>query len=242
MVLKLMPLLAAGLVLAGCSTSGSLAGANIPTGAEAYRVMSTPTVAQPVYVQSGEYRIAPHDKLNVAVFQEPELSTPADSPLEVDATGNVSLPLVGSLSAAGRTSDEVAAAIATRLRAQYLKNPQVTVSIASTAPRKLTVQGEVSQPGVFDIRGRTSLLQAIALARGETRLAATDEVAVFRTVNGQRMGALFNVDAIRRGAAPDPELQPEDIVIVGHSKSRQMWQDILSVTPLFGVFRAVGTL
>jgi polysaccharide export outer membrane protein len=237
---KTLTVFAASLALAACASGGTLDGANVATGADAYRVLSAPqNVVQPV-PPGVSYRIAAHDALSVAVFQEPELSTPADSPLQVDASGNISLPLIGSLTAAGKTTDEMAALIASQLRGRYLKNPQVTVSVASSAPKKLTVQGEVEQPGVFDIKGRTSLLEAIAMARGETRLAATNQVAVFRNVNGQRMGALFDMNAIRRGAAPDPELLANDVVIVGHSKGRQMWQDVLSVTPLFGVFRVIG--
>lgn len=232
----------AGLALSACGTGGTLQGANVATGSAAYQVLSTPQTQPVATVATGQYRIAPFDALSVAVFQEPELSTPADTPLLVDSNGNISLPLIGSLPAAGRTSEQLAGVIATQLRGRYLKNPLVTVSVASSAPQKLTVQGEVTQPGMFDVKGKTSLLEAIALARGETRLASTNEVAVFRNINGQRMGALFNVDAIRRGAAPDPELQPNDIVIVGHSKGRQMWQDILSVSPLFGIFRTVSVL
>jgi polysaccharide export outer membrane protein len=230
------------LAFAGCSTSGTLTGADVARGAEAYRVLSVPDQLPPASTApAGVYRIGPNDKLNIAVFQEPELSTTADAPAQVDSTGSLRLPLVGTIMAAGKTSDQVASIIAGRLASQYLKNPQVTVSVADSAPQKITVQCEVTQPGVFEVRTKTSLLEAIALARGETRLASTNEVAVFRTVGEQRLGALFNVDAIRRGVAPDPELMANDVVIVGHSRGKQMWQDILSVSPLFGVFRVVNT-
>jgi polysaccharide biosynthesis/export protein len=231
-------IMVAGSLVAGCSTTNTLTDANVARGEAAYRVFATPPT-QVAVVPTAEYRIGPRDSLAVAVFQEPDLSTPADSPLVVDAAGNISLPLVGSVYAAGKTSQQLAQTIEARLRSKYLKNPQVTVSVTKAAPQKLTVQGEVAQPGVFDINGATSLLEALALARGETRMASINEVAVFRNVNGQRMGALFDVGAIRRGVAPDPQLMPNDVVIVGHSKSRQMWQDVLSVSPLFGVFRAV---
>lgn len=217
-------------VLAGCATGASLSGANIPSGAAAY-------TALPQAPNTGEYRIAPFDTLSVNVFQEPDLSTPANAPLQVDARGNINMPLVGAIPAAGKTTTELSSAIAASLAGRYLRSPQVSVAIASSAPEKITVQGQVNQAGVFDIRGATSLLQAISLARGETKLAATNEVAVFRTINGQRMGALFDVDQIRRGAAPDPALAPGDVVIVGHSRSKEAWQNVLAVNPLNGVFR-----
>jgi polysaccharide export outer membrane protein len=171
------------------------------------------------------------------VFQEPDLSTPANAPLRVDGRGNINMPLVGAIAAAGRTTTELSAAIAASLANRYLKNPRVTVAVASSAPEKITVQGQVNEAGVFEVRGKTSLLQAIALARGETKLASTREVAVFRTLNGQRAGALFDIDQIRRGAAPDPELAPNDVVIVGHSRAKEAWQNLMSVNPLYGVFR-----
>jgi polysaccharide biosynthesis/export protein len=222
------------MVLAGCATGASLSGANIPSGAAAY-------TALPAVPTTGDYRIAPYDTLSINVFQEPDLSTPANSPLQVDARGNINMPLVGAIPAAGKTTTELSAAIAASLAGRYLRSPQVAVAVASSAPEKITVQGQVNQAGVFDIRGATSLLQAISLARGETKLAATNEVAVFRTINGQRMGAMFDVDQIRRGAAPDPALSPGDVVIVGHSRSKEAWQNVLAANPLSGVFRVLTT-
>ncbi|HVF84258.1 MAG TPA: polysaccharide biosynthesis/export family protein [Sphingomicrobium sp.] len=225
------------LALAGCASGSSLAGTDLPTGSAAYTALPPPPA-----IATGVYRIAPYDTLVVTVFQEPDLSTPANSPLQVDARGNINMPLVGAVPAAGKTTTELSSAIAAGLAQRYLRNPQVSVAIASSQPEKITVQGEVNQAGVFDIRGKTSLLQALSLARGESKLAATNEVAIFRTINGQRMGALFDVDQIRRGAAPDPELAPNDVVIVGHSRRKEAWQNVLAVNPLSGVFRVLTAI
>ncbi len=230
LILLVMPLVAA------CASGASLSDSNLPTGAAAYSVLSSPAaVAVP-----SEYRISPFDQVAINVFQEPDLSTPSSAPLQVDASGNINMQLLGTVAAGGMTTAQLGSVIASKLANRYLKNPQVTVAVTSTAPEKITVQGEVTEPGMFDIKGKTTLLQAIALARGETRLAATNEVAVFRTVNGQRLGALFNLDEIRKGRAPDAPLMANDIVIVGHSRSKEAWQNFLSVNPLMGVFRAVS--
>lgn len=230
LIFVLLPLLAA------CATGPTLSGANIPSGAAAYQAMGVPsTQAAPA-----EYQIAPFDSLAINVFQEPDLSTPASTPLQVDASGNINLPLLGTVAAGGKTTDQLASVIAASLAGRFLKNPQVTVAVASSVPQKVTVQGEVNQAGIYDIKSKTTLLQAIALAKGETKLAATNQVAVFRTINGKRMGALFDVDAIRRGTAPDPALMADDIVIVGHSRKKEAWQNIMSMNPLFGIFRAVN--
>ena len=225
------------LFAAGCATGPTLSGANLPAGSAAYNALPPPPPRT-----TGDYRIASYDTLTITVFQEPDLSTPANSPLQVDARGNINMPLVGAIPAVGKTTTELSRAIAASLAGRYLKNPQVTVAVASSQPEKITVQGEVNQAGVFDVRGTTSLLQAISLARGETKLASTQEVAVFRTVNGQRMGAMFDLDQIRRGAAPDPALAPNDIVIVGHSRSKEAWQNVLAANPLTGVFRVLTAI
>jgi polysaccharide export outer membrane protein len=232
LIFVLVPLLAA------CATGASLSGANIPSGAAAYQAFQAPSAQ----TAPAEYKIAPFDSLAVSVFQEPDLSTPASAPLQVDASGNINMPLLGTVTAAGRTTNQLASVIASGLASKYLKNPQVTVAVASSVPEKVTVQGEVNQPGIYDIKSKTTLLQAISLAKGETKLAATNQVAVFRTVNGQRMGALFDVDSIRRGTAADPVLMADDIVIVGHSRNKESWQNIMSMNPLFGIFRAINAV
>jgi polysaccharide export outer membrane protein len=92
---------------------------------------------------------------------------------------------------------------------------------------------------VFDIKGGTTLLQTIALAKGETSASKLNEVVVFRNINGQRMGAVFDVRQIRSGNAPDPVILGNDMVIVGFSSARKMWGDLLSTTPILNIFRPI---
>lgn len=225
----LLPLFAA---LAACGT-GPNASASLPRGPEAYGII--PAAAQDRSAQ--DYRIGPLDAINVSVFQEPELSA---TEVQVDAAGNVALPLVGTVVAAGRTVSELSDELEKRLGAKYLENPQVTVSVAGSVSQKVVVQGEVTQPGVYEIKGPTTLLEALAMAKGETRVAALKEVVVFRTSNGERMGAVFDVASIRRGDAPDPQVLGNDVVVVGYSNSRSIWRDIVGAAPLLNVFRPLG--
>jgi polysaccharide export outer membrane protein len=222
----------AAATLAGCGTA-NLAGADLPRGASAYSALGAPATisAQP---QPRDYRIGPLDTVSVTVYQEPSMSVGA---VQVDAAGNVSLPLIGSIPASGLTASELSGRIAKRLSTRYLHDPQVTVAVTGSVSQRVVVQGEVNQAGVYDVRGRTTLLEALALARGETRVASLREVVVFRNVNGQRMGALFDVDKIRRGEAADPEILGNDVVVVGHSQRRALWRDILQAAPLLGVFQ-----
>jgi polysaccharide export outer membrane protein len=224
--------LAASLV-GGCA-SGNLADSNSARGEAAYAAIAP---AVPQSQSERDYHIGPLDTLAISVYQEPEISTPANAPLQVDANGNITMPLIGTVPAAGKTATELAAVIADRLSTKYLENPQVNVQVASSVSQKVTVQGEVMQAGVYDIRGPTTLLGALSLARGETRVAALSQVLVYREVNGKRVGALFNVEQIRKGILPDPEILGNDVVVVGYSKGKAIWRDILSTSPLLGVFR-----
>jgi polysaccharide export outer membrane protein len=82
-----------------------------------------------------------------------------------------------------------------------------------------------------------TLLQALAVARGPTRVAAVDEVVVFRMVDGKRQGALFDVNAIRKGRAPDPQILGNDMVVVGFNAVKGAYRDFLQTAPVFAIFR-----
>lgn len=216
-------------ILSGCAT-GTNPSASLPRGQEAYAAIAAPADEGP----ARDYRIGAHDTIGVAVFQEPELSV---EKAQVDAAGNITLPLIGTVAAAGKTAGELSALIEQRLGAKYLEDPQVTVSVGGSVSQKVTVQGEVNQAGVYEIKGRTSLLEALAMAKGESKVASLKEVVVFRQLGGQRMGAVFDVASIRRGDAPDPEILGNDVVVVGYSHARSIWRDVLTSSPLLGLFR-----
>lgn len=217
--------------LAGCA--GPNAVATLPRGTDAYRVVPAAAPA----AGAAAYRIAPRDLLDVSVFAEPELSAKG---VAVDGAGRIALPLAGSFDAGGRTAAELGGEIERRLAASYLRHPRVTVSVAAPAPRTVVVEGEVREPGSYPLGGPTGLLGALSLARGETRVAALSEVLVFRTVDGRRVGAVFDVNRIRRGEAPDPAILGDDLVVVGYSNKRGWWRDFLQASPLVSAFRPLG--
>lgn len=225
--------IAAVLGLPACS-GGTRIAADVPRGTSAYAALDSEAPAQ----ANADYRIGPLDSVSVSVFQEPELSTKA--PIQVDASGDINLPLVGLVTAAGKTGTELSAEIAARLGERYLVDPQVTVAVVSSVSQKVTVQGEVTEPGVYDIKGPTTLLEALSLARGETRVAALNEVVVFRTINGKRFGGVFDVESIRSGAAADPKILGNDVIVVGTSRSKSIWRDVLGAAPILNVFRPLG--
>jgi len=162
------------------------------------------------------YLIAPFDKLNVDVYGVPELS----KVVQVDAGGAMALPLAGILPAAGRTPQQLAGAIADRLRGRYIRDPQVTVN-AETVNRFITVDGSVSEPGQYPVIGKMTLMRAIARAKGTSSFADENYVVVFREVNGRKMAALYDLRAIRQGIYPDPNVYADDVVSVGESAGKR---------------------
>lgn len=176
---------------------------------------------------SRPYLIGPFDKLQIGVFGVEELS----GLVQADASGRISVPLAGTIEAAGRTPGELADEIARRLRDGYVKNPQVTVNLAETVSQVVTVDGEVQKPGLYPVLGKMTLMRAIARAEGTTEFAAVDDVVIFRTVDNQRMAGVYNLGAIRRGRYADPEVYANDVVIVGESATRRLFKDVLQIAP-----------
>ncbi len=204
--------------------------------------MAVMTAAQPVDLQitnissapQPEYTIGVGDKLSVRVFQVPDLSF---DQLVVDTSGDIQMPLIGAVRATGQTAGQLSTQIAERLSAQYLRNPQVTVTVTEAASQKITVDGAVTKPGVYEMRGSTSLLQAVAMAEGPTAVADLTQVAVFRTISGQRSVALFDLQAIRQGRAEDPAVLGDDVIVVDTSRTSAAMRGIISAIPALAIFR-----
>lgn len=203
-------------LLAACATSTSGA---VRSGT-AKAVTSTTELPAPdttsesgAYIGVSDYRIGALDLLQISVFQLDDL----DREVRVNSSGMISLPLVGAVTAGGKTVPELEQEIAAKLKENYLQNPQVSVFVKEFTSQRVTVEGAVNKPGIFPITGRTSLLQAVALSEGLHPLADPSSVIVFRTIEGQRMAALFDLRAIRAGNAEDPQIYGDDIVVVDQS-------------------------
>ena len=179
--------------------------------------------------------ITPLDRLQVTVFREPDLSV---EDVQVDEGGRVLLPLVGPMTAAGKSTETLAAEITQKLT-EYIRAPQVAVSVKQAAVRRVTVAGSVTQPGVYPLEGRTTLLQAVALAQGPSQVASLDQTLIFRTVNGQRTAARFDLDKIARGKDADPEVLPGDTIAIGSSKFKTAGRDIVLTMRSFNIFALV---
>ena len=223
--------IAAAVSLSGCSF-GSGGGELGETGvAQVIDGTSLPTpTGRDVVATSRPYVIGPQDQLSIDVFGiEPLMNR---QPIVVDAAGNISFPIAGTIAAAGLTPAQLTEEIETRLRAGFVREPQVSVNVVEAISQTITVDGQVTQPGIYPVIGEMTLMRAVASARGVAEFAELDDVVVLRTVEGQRYAALYNLAAIRRGNYPDPRVYANDTVVVGDSSARRLFRDFLQVVPL----------
>ncbi|MBL0040328.1 MAG: polysaccharide export protein [Xanthomonadales bacterium] len=212
------------LSLAGCSSSSALksGSAKAVTATQSLPPPDT-TAASGAYVGVSDYRVGPLDLLEVSVFQVPDLNRT----VRINTSGQISLPLIGAIRAGGKTVTELEAEIAAKLSAQFLQNPQVSVFVKEFSSQRITVEGAVKNPGIFPITGKTSLLQVIAMARGFEELADERTIIVFRTIEGKKMAALFNIREIRAGQVEDPQIYGDDIVVVERSGVRSAYKSVI---------------
>ena len=168
--------------------------------------------------QSSGYLIQPGDQLSITVLEDETLNRQ----LLVLPDGRISVPLAGSIEAAGRTVEQVEGTIADRLAANFAVRPSVFVSVAAVTETGLTfpiyVVGQVTDPGVREIEPGTTLLQAISLAGGLDRFAATKRIQLRRAdpSTGQERLYIFNYNAVERGGAIQSmiTLREGDVIVV----------------------------
>lgn len=177
--------------------------------------------------------VGPFTELRVEVFNVPEMQRD----IMTDGEGNFSFPLVGVIAAAGKTPDMISDEIRGKLIGRYVKDPSVTVNFKTTSnplalqSQAVTVDGQVNRAGSYPVVGRMTLMRAVAMAGGTTEFAKLEDVVVFRDVGNKKYVGIYNLEAVRRGNYADPEIFPNDIVIVGDSPQRRMFKDILQTVP-----------
>ena len=144
--------------------------------------------------ESGPYYVAPGDVLRIAVWKEPELSTEVFVRLD----GMITVSVVGDVRAAGKTTEQIATEVRTKLRS-VLEVPQVTVTVAQAVSARFYVVGEAAVSGAFPLTGRITILQALALAGGFREFAKRDRIVVIRERRGQRQAIVFNFRDLEAG-------------------------------------------
>lgn len=216
---------AVAVLLGGCADTR---GGTIPYD----RALAAPDAPQ-IEALDANYKIAPLDKLTIKVFKGDDISGDYD----VDLAGHISLPLVGEVQAVNLTTAQLDSKLTELLGQKYFENPDVSVAIKESTAHVVTVDGAVGQAGQFRVAGPMTLIQAVALARGTTQDANPRRVAVFRTIDGQRQAAAFDLTAIRRGQAQDPAIYAGDIVVVDGSRIKEIQRQLFQSIPLIGYFR-----
>jgi polysaccharide biosynthesis/export protein len=171
-----------------------------------------------------DYRIGAEDLLEIQVFGVDQLSRA----VRVNSRGQVSLPLIGAVDVAGLTAQEAEIAITARLAANYLQNPQVSLFIKEYTTQRVTIEGAVNRPGIYPLKGASTLLTSLAIAGGQAALSDMSEVMLFRAdASGKRVAATYDVERIRRGEVEDPAVVNDDLIVVNRSKSRTALKDSL---------------
>jgi len=146
-----------------------------------------------------EFKLGPDDVVEVFVYKEPELSTT----LVVRPDGKISLPLIGELSVNGKSALELQREITQKL-ANYISEPSVNVIVKEVNSAKVSVLGEVKTPGIYKIKDRATILDAVALAGGFTEYAKRDKVTLIRIEpNGQQHRIQINVEDQIKGRKGD---------------------------------------
>lgn len=189
MRLMLSAVLAGLIALAGCGGGGG-SGESPATSAAA---AVSPT-GEPL-----GYTLGTGDRVRVTVFGELDLS----GEFEIDATGKISMPLVGDVKIAGLQLRAAEGAIAQMLSQGYLANPRVNVEVMNYRP--FYIIGEVNQPGSYPFVNGMSVLTAVAMAGGYTYRARESRVVITRANDPQRHEA---------SAGPDTPVLPGDIIRV----------------------------
>lgn len=179
--------------------------------------------------------IALNDVLEVDVFGVDEL----DRTVEVDSTGQISLPLVGQVTAAGKTERQLETELKKLYGARYLEAPQISINVKESAGQRITVEGEVVKAGIYPISSRATLLRAIAQAQGFSKIANPSKVYVFRKRGKENFVANYDVDAIRAGKRGDPRIYGGDIVVVFSSSGKVAMENLKSV---LGIATSAGRL
>jgi polysaccharide export outer membrane protein len=213
------------------ASAGAASGADVQS-SPAHLAKVADSFTAPATPGNTSYKIGPQDVLDISVFKVPELSRS----VQVADAGTVNLPLVGEVQAAGLTARDLERDLAKKLGAKYLQSPQVTVYVKEYNSRRITLDGAVKKPGVYPIRGKTSLLQLIAMAEGPTDGADTSSIVVFRQVDGKRSAARFDLDEIRAGKTKDPALQEGDVIVVNESAMKAAFQSVLKALPITSLF------
>ena len=197
-----VPLLVALAMLSGCNPAG-----------ENLAAAPDPSAATPA--PRGDYQIGNDDILQIVVYPVADFNRDA----QVDGAGNIVLPLLGVIPAAGRTARQLETVIAAKLKAKYMQNPQVTVYVKDAVGQRVTISGSVTKPGVYQVKNGGTLLSMLATAGGFNDTASTT-VSIIRATSAGRQTLAYDASAIQSGTVADPPVYGGDVISVEDSTAK----------------------
>jgi polysaccharide export outer membrane protein len=172
---------------------------------------------QQVHVE--DTTLGPGDVFDVRVYRQDELS----STYVVSSEGSISFPLIGDVVVANKSPQDVERDIRDRLADGYLVDPQVSVMVKEYKSKKVSVFGQVRQPGTLSFAEGMTVVEAISRAGGFTEMARKNAVTVTRAQRAERRATkqtyTIPVESIGQGRAPDFLVRPGDVVFV----PRRIW-------------------
>jgi polysaccharide biosynthesis/export protein len=164
--------------------------------------------------QSSESRIGPDDLLNISIFEAPEMNCT----VRVSASGQISLQLLGAVHAAGLTPRELESVLQGQLRRTYMKDPHVGVFVQELQSHSVSVVGAVKMPGVFQIRGRKTVIELLSMAEGLADDAG-DTVLIMHGAGYAESGSSESPHPKLAGIAPVPPIRE---VFANYNRSQPM--------------------
>lgn len=163
---------------------------------------------------SVDYVLQPLDLLRIVVFQEPDL----ERQVRISQEYTINLPLIGSIDLTGKSVRQAEEVIRSRYDADFLKNPQITITVLEYTPRTVQVLGAVNSPGAiaFTPEQQMGIMEAIAKAGGQSRIADIRKVRLTRQLaDGKSDNYTINVDDVMKGASTEKWLlQKGDVIFV----------------------------
>jgi polysaccharide biosynthesis/export protein len=225
---------------------GSSAWAQAPISAIETKPLQAPVTAQAVNAQPGnapqpvasgealpsnvlssvgaDYRLAPNDLLEFDIYGVPDMKRD----VRINASGLVSLPLIGPIFVAGMTAQNAEGMISAKYGEKYLQNPQVSLFIKEFTTQRITIEGAVLKPGIYPVAGQLTLLRALALAGGFAQYADVKEIMLYRIhLDGKRESFKYDLDQVRAGEIEDPNVTSDDVIVVKRDSKRTALRDSL---------------
>jgi len=196
------------LSLGGTAGCGGLGPVRLPPTAQVQAPKKKEVINQAILVQGAQsavagtrdYRLGPEDLLDINVYGEDELQRS----VRINGDGEISLPLVGSIEAAGSTPQQLEKRLQELYGSKYLRNPQVSVFVKEYRHQRVAMTGALKTPGFYEIIGSRSLLEMLAIAGGVDEKAG-DYVHIIRQKRAGEEGKKVKLEDAPQSFAPNTE-------------------------------------